>query len=129
MAFNKLTVFVADKTNQIINFYRQRVEKVSSNPVYTGVISIGGKKTKIVSTLGKERVDDIAAEILNDNNGDVAIIVNSEKNEVHFRKKSKCKVNLSGLAERLCNGSGNQNKASGPITENFLNFTKILQVK
>jgi len=127
MAFNKLTVFVADKTNQIINFYKQKVEKVSTEPVFIGSASIAGQKTKIASIFGKDRIDDIAAEVLNDYDCDIAIIVDSSKGEVHFRKKTKCKVNLGNLASKLCEGGGNVNIASGKITENFLNFTKILQ--
>ena len=127
MAFNKLTVFIADKTNQIINFYNQKIEKLVTNEVFVGDITISGAKVKIASTFCKDRVDDVAAELLTTHQADIAILVNSNNNEVQFRKRSKCKVNLGSLANKLCGGSGSTKIASGKITESFLNFTKLLQ--
>jgi len=127
MAFNKLTAFVDCNTDQVINSYKQKIEKVSSEPAYVGTIPIGGEKVKVASTIGRESINDIAAELLVNHSCDIAIIVNPDTNDVHFRKRSSCKINLSNLANKLCEGSGNTNVATGKITDTFLNFTKLLQ--
>ena len=129
MAFNKLTIFVADRTKQIINFYNQKIEKVSNTPVYVGEVSISGEKVKIASTFAKGDVNDLAAELIIDEDCQIAIIVNTEANEVSFRKRNNCKINLDNLAKKLCNGQGSNKAARGEITENFLNFTKLLSKK
>lgn len=129
MAFNKLTIFFADKTKQIINFYNQRVEKISNEPVYVGIIPIGGEPVRVASTFGKGNVEDLAAELLINEDSQIAIIVNPDNNEVNFRKRNKCKVNLENLAKKLCEGSGSKKASSGKITESFLNFTKLLTKK
>lgn len=129
MAFNKLTIFVADKTKQIINFYNQKIEKVSNGPVYIGEVSISGEKVKVASTFAQGDVNDLAAELIANEDCQIAILVNTETNEVNFRKRNNCKINLDNLAKKLCNGHGSSKAARGEITENFLNFTKILSKK
>jgi hypothetical protein len=129
MAFNKLTIYFADKTKQIINFYNQKVDKISNEPVYVGTIPIGGEPVKVASTFGKGNVEDLSAELLVNEDCQIAIIVNPDSNEVNFRKRNNCKVNLENLAKKLCEGSGSKKAATGKITESFLNFTKLLAKK
>lgn len=130
MALKKLTLFVADKTKQILNFYSQKIEMQDiDTPVFVGDVSIGGNKTKIASTFASKDIDETAAKLIASEGCEVAIVVNTELGEVNFRRKFGCKIDLQRLAQKLCSGTGNSSQASGKITETFLNFTKLLSQK
>lgn len=129
MAFNKLTLFLTEKENKIINFKNQKVTQPLAGSIFTGVIPINGENIKIAATFDAGDVDDIAAELIVKKDCDVAIIVSVQSSKVYFRKKQKCKIDLEKLAKKLCDGHGTKKTAEGKITDTFLNFTKLLSEK
>jgi len=129
MAFNKLTFFLTEKENKVINFNTQRVNLNLKGPTFVGKIPINGEDIKVAAVFESGSVDDVAAELIVKESCDVAIVVNLETKNVYFRKKQKCKVDLEKLAKKLCEGNGTKKSSEGKITDTFLNFTKLLTEK
>jgi hypothetical protein len=129
MAFNKLTFFLTEKENKIINFKNQKVNQNLNSSIFVGVIPINNEPTKIAAIFDAGDVDNVAAELIVRESCDIAIIVNLNSSSVSFRKKQKCKVDLEKLAKKLCNGQGTKKSSEGKITDTFLNFTKLLSEK
>jgi len=120
----------SEQDKQIIIQHAQIKKDILSSNKFVGEISINGKNVKVVSVFGENCmmgcVNEVAHELLNRHDCDIAIIVNPSLNFVSFRKSLQCDVNLKKLAQKLCNGDGKEHAASGKMTETFLNFTKLL---
>lgn len=116
-----------DEDKKVISLYHERLVKFLKGDRYVGVLPANSKNYKIISCFATGCVNEVAAALLRENEGDIAILVNPETNIVTFRRSSNCTVNLKKLAQKLCEGDGKEYAASGKITDNFLMFTKTLQ--
>lgn len=112
---------------KVIGYYHEKLKKFLSGDRYSGVLPTATKNYKIVSCFATNCINEVAAALLRENNGDIAIIVNPETNLVTFRRGNNCTVNLKKLSQKLCDGDGKEFAATGKITDNFLLFTQTLQ--
>lgn len=109
----------------IIRFYQQRVAKAIENSEYFhGEVSIQKKMRRVKSAITDTAINDICEYILDDGY-DMAIAFNPKTQSVSFR--TKCDdLDVSKVAEKLCNGGGHQYAAGGKVTDEFVEFTKLL---
>jgi oligoribonuclease NrnB/cAMP/cGMP phosphodiesterase (DHH superfamily) len=112
----------------IINIYDKKLsEVISSLEIHVGDIPLGKTKQRVVSTIATTGINDVANHILKKYNADIGIVVNPNSGSVSFRRSKECKINLSDLATKIASGGGHAAAAGGTITEEFLNFTKLLE--
>ena len=113
----------------MIKLNEQKVQSMKDNmDIYSGEIKIKGSKRKIVAGFADAFQNDIADYLKNDYNAEVAIVVNKKMKSVSFRRRREnSDLDVSKLAEALTDGGGHEYAAGGPITEKFLEFTKLLK--
>lgn len=110
----------------IIKFYQNKVQKAIENSDYfEGEISIQKKVRRVKSVITDTAVNDICEFILNEGY-DLAISFNPKTGSVSFRTKSD-DLDVSKIAEKLCGGGGHKYAAGGKVSEQFIEFTKLLK--
>ena len=105
-----------------VKLYIKRYKEQLNTDVYVGKF----KDYKIISCYATDAINEVAYHMLKKHNGDIVIVVNPTYQVVSFRKSKKCNAKLNVMAEKLCEGGGHDFAAGGKITEQFIEFTKIL---
>ena len=82
---------------------------------------------KFVACFVERYASEVAHFVLKRTKADVCICVNSNMGSVSFRRAIGSNYKVNELAEKLCNGGGHEYAAGGKITDQFLNFMKLLQ--
>jgi len=86
---------------------------------------IDGKERKVVCIQCDHNTNEVAYEVLKKHNADICLVVNLKSKSVSFRKSKSCNVNLSKLANKLCDGGGHSDSAGGAVNEKFLKLSKM----
>ena len=116
------------KHNNIITYYKDKLDKIKSNlKVYEAYIPIKDKTYKFVSTFTDSFVNEIADHITSKYKSDVSMVINTKYNKVSFRRQDGVELHLGELAQKLAHGGGHPYSAGGNLTEDFLNFSKCFQ--
>lgn len=111
---------------KIILFYKNKIKKhIEVTPIYTTTLKLGGKESKICSFMTDFCINEFAQETIEQTKSDIGIIINPKTETVSFRRSKECTTDLSKLAFKLCGGGGHEAAAGGPITEKFLEFSKL----
>ena len=115
--------FNQQQQNAIILYKRKLQDIISNLQLFQGKI----KDYKVISCFCDTAHNDVATHIVSNYKADVVMLVNPKTQTVSFRKSNGCKINLSELAAKLCEGGGgHEDAAGGKISEKFLLFTKTL---
>jgi oligoribonuclease NrnB/cAMP/cGMP phosphodiesterase (DHH superfamily) len=122
---NGFVPFTSDEL-KIILFYRNKIKKhLEITPVYIANVKLGKNETKICSLMTDFCINEFAHEIIEQTKSDIGFIINPKTETVSFRRSKNCTIDLSKLAAKLCGGGGHEAAAGGPITEKFLEFSKL----
>jgi oligoribonuclease NrnB/cAMP/cGMP phosphodiesterase (DHH superfamily) len=81
---------------------------------------------KVVSTISKFSVNELAHLIMENFTGDAVIVMNPDTQFVSFRKYKGSKVDIAKMAANLCDGGGGEWASGGKITKEFLKFSETL---
>ncbi len=81
---------------------------------------------KVISAISKFSVNELADAIMGNYKTDVVIIMNPDTQFVSFRKSKDSKVDISKMADKLCDGGGSEYAAGGKLTKEFLKFSETL---
>jgi len=109
--------------NSIKLYFNKLKDELNNTQYFCGTV----KGYKVVSCFANFAINEVAHTVLKKFDADIAIIVISKANAVSFRKNgNRCSIDLSSLAEKLCDGGGHEYAAGGTITDNFLKFTQTL---
>jgi len=123
--------FVGFNFNQsnIIKQYQEEIESIKKNlNLFSADLTIQQLPCKVISTFATKAINDVADHLLFDHNADIAIVVNMNTKHVSFRRSKKCNVNLIDMIQKICGeGGGHEYAAGAPLTNNFLEFTKVLE--
>lgn len=112
----------------LIMFHHKRTQKMLGElQIFQGSIPFQHKTHRVCAVFATEGYDEITHHLITDHHALVAIIVNLKTKSVFFRKSKSCVIPLAKLAERLCDGGGNDSFAGGDVTDKFLEFCKTLQ--
>lgn len=124
---NGFSSFTLSQQN-IIEIHRKRLnETLETMDVYVGTLKLSAdKQYKIASTFANNSHTDICDHLISTHGVDIAIIVNTDTQNVFFKKSKTCSLPVYKLAQSLCEGGGTDLVAGGSITEKFMDFTKIL---
>jgi oligoribonuclease NrnB/cAMP/cGMP phosphodiesterase (DHH superfamily) len=113
--------------NNIVKEYKAGRDLTIKNlQVFSGKVSISKQELVVTGTMSTKYVNDICDYMLKVYNSDIVFFVNTNNSHVSFRKKKECKVDMSKLAAKLCDGGGHEYAAGGKITEPFMEFVKQL---
>lgn len=81
---------------------------------------------KVISTISKFSVNEIAGAIMDSYSVDAVIVMNPDTKFVSFRRYRDSKVDIAKMAGILCDGGGGEWAAGGKITKEFLKFSETL---
>ena len=113
------TEFSIQEKNSIKLFFKKFKEQLS-NDTFKGKI----KEYDVVASFGDYAVGELAHFLLSKHNADISIIVNTKAKTVSFRRSKNCTVDVSLLANKLCDGGGHTASAGGKLTNKFTTLTK-----
>jgi hypothetical protein len=112
----------------LIMFYHKRVQKILRElQIFQGSIPFQHSTHRVCATFATEGYDEISHHLLTNHQAVVSMIVNLKTKSVFITKQKTCAIPLVKLAERLCDGGGNDSFAGGDVTDKFLEFCKTLQ--
>ena len=114
--------FNIHEQNAVKLFFKQLKDQLQTTEYYRGNI----KSYSVVSCFCNFAINEMAHFTLKKYNADIVILVNTVTNQVYFRKAKGCTAALDVLANKLCEGGGQEYAAAGRITDTFLNYTKLL---
>ena len=117
-----LREFNIHEQNAVKLFFKQIKDQLQTTEYYRGNI----KSYSVVSCFCNFAINEMAHFTLKKYNADIVILVNTVTNQVYFRKAKGCTAALDVLANKLCDGGGQEYAAAGHITDTFLNYTKLL---
>lgn len=110
----------------MISIAKKKVdEAVNTSDVFTVTLPVDGAKRKVVCIQCDHNINEVASSLIELHKADICLVVNLKSKGVSLRKSTKCDVNLSKLAEKLCDGGGHFDSAGGVINEKFLKFSKL----
>jgi oligoribonuclease NrnB/cAMP/cGMP phosphodiesterase (DHH superfamily) len=118
--------FNQQEKNIIKEYITGRDLAIKNLQIYTGSINISKQNLIVTGSMGTKYVNDVCDYLLKNYNSDIVFFVNTNSSHVSFRKKKECTVNMSKLANKLCEGGGHEYAAGGKITDTFMEFVKQL---
>ena len=122
LGFNGFSTF---HKNMIAIAKKKVDEAVNTSDVFTVTLPVDGTKRKVVCIQCDHNINEVASSLIKIHNADICLVVNLKSKVVSLRKSTRCDVNLSKLAEKLCDGGGHFDSAGGVINEKFLKFSKL----
>lgn len=137
---NKLVSFVEEyydgfkefdkfQQNTISLYYKHCQEYINELAIYTGNVEFAGtKNVKVASFFCDKFVQECCDHVLLNVNVDVVIAVMvSQQRIVVRRHPNNNTVDVSAFTQRIASGGGHAAAAGGNITEEFMDFTKLLK--
>jgi len=124
--YNGYNGFNKQELNIIKEYITGRDAAIKALQVFSGNVSISKQDVKITGTTGTKYVNDVCDFLIKKHDSDVVFFVNTNNQHVSFRKKKGCNVDMSKLANKLCEGGGHEYAAGGKITDTFMEFVKQL---
>lgn len=112
---------------QAINIQDKKIkDTIDSLSLFETTTTIQGSSRHIIAAFADTAINDVSDYILHNHNADVVIIVNLKTERVSFRRNKNTIVDVSLLAQNLCEGGGHEAASGGKLTEKFMAFTKLL---
>lgn len=138
--FNKFQSFVEDyyngfypfdkfKTNTISLYFKHCKEYLNQLTVYRGIVDFEGEKNvKVGAVFCDKFVQECCDWLLSEYNVDVAIAVILKQQRISVRRNNVNKtIDVSRFVQRIASGGGHEAAAGGNLTEEFMEFTKLLK--
>lgn len=125
--YNGFVGFNFHQSNIIKQHQQELKDTINNLTFFCADVPIQQQQSKIISAFATKYINDVADHILDNLNADIAIVVNMNTKHVSFRKSKKSNVNLIDMIQKVSGeGGGHEYAAGSPLTEKFLDFTKIL---
>jgi oligoribonuclease NrnB/cAMP/cGMP phosphodiesterase (DHH superfamily) len=112
-----------------ITLHKRKLHKILDElKTFHNNIKIQDKLRHVVAGFASECINEVAEYLIKTYEADLAIVVNLSSGHVSFRKDNDKNEDLdvSKVAQTLCEGGGRAETAGGTITEAFQHFTKRL---
>lgn len=133
---NKFNSFVEDyydgfkpfdkfKENTIVLYKKHRKEYINGLSPYFGHITFEGQdNVKVGAVFCDKFVQECCDWLLQSCDIAIAVILNQER--IAVRRNSQCTIDVSKFVQRIAGGGGHEAAAGGKLTEEFMEFTKML---
>lgn len=92
--------------------------------IYKGEILYDNVKYITSSCFGTKYVNEVSHRLLKLTNSDIAIVINMEKNNVHYRKNKKSSLNLGDLVKNQFEGFGTEYAGFSNLNNKIIEITK-----
>jgi len=102
-------------------------EAVNTSDIFSVTLPVEGKQRKIICVQCNHNINEVISSLILQFNADIGLVVNLKSKRVSLRKSRKCNVNLSKLAEKICDGGGHYDSAGGVINDKFLMLSKMFK--
>lgn len=113
----------------MIHMNNKKVSRVISElDVFSGEVSVSGKKRKLYATMVTESLNEVAHYIIDSFDCDICMIINPKTSRVSFRmnREKSGDVDLGALAKKIADGGGHKYSSGGKLTETVMTLTKML---
>tara|TARA_R110000868_G_scaffold133029_7_gene344417 strand:+ start:2716 stop:3594 length:879 start_codon:yes stop_codon:yes gene_type:complete len=136
---NKVESFIEDyykgfksfdkfKINTIALYKKHRSEYLQTLKPFIGDIEVEGEPTKVCAIFCTKYVQECCDYLFAKYNADIAIAVLLEQKRIAVRRHpNNFKVDASKFVQRIAGGGGHEAAAGGNLTEEFMEFTKLLK--
>ena len=126
--FNGFYPFDKFKQNTILLYKKHRDEYINTlNPYFGNIEFEGEKNIKVGAIFCEHYIQECCDWLLKKLNVDVAIAVMMDKQRIAVRRNDNVNVDVSKFVQRIASGGGHAAAAGGNITEDFIEFTKMLK--
>ena len=117
------------KLNTIDLYKKHRKEYLDSLSPFIGNVEFDGEKDiKVGAVFCNKFVQECCDWLFLAHDVDVAIAVLLEQNRIAVRRSSKnSKIDVSKFVQRIASGGGHEAAAGGNLTDEFIEFTKLLK--
>jgi oligoribonuclease NrnB/cAMP/cGMP phosphodiesterase (DHH superfamily) len=103
-----------------IKLYFKKFKDQLTNDTFKGEI----KNYNVIATFANYAINELAHYLIKKHKADISVIVNTQTKTVSFRRSKLCDVDVSILAQKLCDGGGHASAAGGKLTNRFATLTK-----
>ena len=136
---NKVESFIEDywdgfkpfdkfKSNTIFLYKKNRAEYLKTLKPFIGEIEMQGEPTKVAAVFSDKYISECCDHMFDKYNVDIAIAVMVGKKRIAVRRHpDNTKVDASKFVQRIAGGGGHEAAAGGNLTEEFMEFTKMLK--
>lgn len=136
---NKFNSFVEDyyegfapfdkfKQNTILLYKKHRKEYLDQLTPFIGQIEIEGVNATVGAVFSEKYIQECCDFLLQERNVDIAIAVLLNQKRIAVRRNSNItNIDVSKFVQRIANGGGHEAAAGGILTDEFIEFTKMLK--
>ena len=137
---NKFNSFVEDyykgfvpfdkfKSNTVLLYKKHCKEYLDKLSPFAGMVSFEGQDNiKVAAVFCNKFVQECCDFLLNYHKADVAIAVLVEQKRIAVRRnKNRSDIDVSKFVQRIALGGGHEAAAGGNLTDEFIEFTKMLE--
>lgn len=127
--YEGFTPFDKFKQNMVTLYKKQRTEYINQLNPFFGTIEFEGQKNVDVGAVFCDKfVQECCDWLLQGPEGcEVAIAVILNQKRIAVRRKSNSTIDVSKFVQRIAGGGGHEAAAGGNLTEDFMEFTKMLK--
>lgn len=120
--WNGFDGFTDKEVDLVGDFYEEIEKELESLQLFEGYYD----NFKVISTMSKFSVNEIAGSIMDNYKTDAVIVINPDTQYVSFRRAKGSAIDIAKVADTLCEGGGGEWASGGKITRKFLEFTQTL---
>jgi oligoribonuclease NrnB/cAMP/cGMP phosphodiesterase (DHH superfamily) len=126
--WNGFVPFDKFKQNTIALYKKHREEYLSKLNVYLGTIEFEKEKFNVGAAFCEKYIAECCDYLFEKYKVDVAIAVILEQKRIAVRRNNNItNIDVSKFVQRIASGGGHEAAAGGNLTEEFIEFTKLLK--
>jgi len=126
--YNGFDSFDKFKQNTIALYKKHRREYIQTLKPFFGELEFEGQKNvKVGAIFCSKFVQECCDWLLSTHNADIAIAVLLEQQRIAVRRNNNTQIDVSKFVQRVASGGGHEAAAGGNLTEEFIEFTKMLK--
>ena len=127
--YNGFVPFDKFKQNTITLYKKHKLEYINQLTPFFGSIEFEGiKDVRVGAVFCDKYVQECCEWLLQDCDVAIAVILNQKRIAVR-RNKNNSTVDVSKFVQRIASGGGHEAAAGGSLTDEFIEFTKMLSPK
>ena len=126
--YNGFQAFDKFKQNTILLYKKHRKEYLHGLKPFVGDVEFEGTKAKVGAVFCSKFVQECCDYLFDKHNVDVSIAVLLEQKRIAVRRSpTNTTIDVSKFVQRIASGGGHEAAAGGNLTDEFVEFTKLLK--